>query len=71
MVKMNVWYLHKIGAILQTIQLKSHHIYYNKKMVLMVAQAKSSYNMRLGVVFQGLKPNMEKWLPDNWKSHRW
>jgi hypothetical protein len=43
------------------IKLKSHRIYYNKTMVLMVAQAK------LGVVFQGLKHDMEKWLPCNWR----
>ncbi len=58
---MNGRYLHKIDAILQMIKLKSHRIYYNKTMVLMVAQAK------LGVVFQGLKHDMEKWLPCNWR----
>jgi hypothetical protein len=55
MVRMNRRYLHKIDAIFQMIQLKSHHIYYNKTMVLMVAQAKLGYDMNwLGVVFQGL-----------------
>jgi hypothetical protein len=62
---MDASYLHKIGAILQTIQLKNHRVYYNKMMVLMVTQPKSSYNMKLGVVFQGLKLDMEKWLPSN------